>query len=177
MNASKNLCSYCGRVSGTNVPFPCKELTDGHWKTAICPKCFSLESIAILEKPGLGNNDFRETLVRQNKNERKRKLVGNGYMDVLFWFNEDDTIHGFQLTMREGEFEEHALTWSVDRGTHYRKVFTERRQFLTNTLQEADRFPYQKFYNDFKEYSSNMKSEYRNLVILQLENALKKHGG
>ncbi len=43
----KNLCSYCGRQSGTNAAFPIKKIS-GVWKSVICPKCSSVDYIKLL---------------------------------------------------------------------------------------------------------------------------------
>jgi hypothetical protein len=151
------------------VPFPKKQLKGGYWQSVICPKCFSLESIELLDYSGNAVTEFRESLVRQEKNDYKRKLVGSGVVDILFWFDDKNEIYGFQFTMREGEFFEHAFTWSRDRGIKFRRVFTERREFLTNTLQAAEEFPKEKFKQSFLEYGKNLKAEYRDFVMDKID--------
>lgn len=165
---SKNLCGYCGRISGTNAPFPKKEI-DGAWMSVVCPKCYSLEHIKLLSHKRTNDNEFKETLIAQREADKKRKMVGNGLIDLVFWFDEDDSIFGFQYNLRESDYAETSFTWSKEYGSKFRKVYTGRRQFGTNQLVNADVFPKDRYIQIFEESSTNLKPEYRDLVLGKLK--------
>ena len=165
---SKNLCGYCGRVSGTNAPFPQKEI-DSSWLSIVCPKCYSLESIKLLAHKRTNDKEFKETLIAQRETDKKRKMVGNGMIDLVFWFEDDDSIFAFQYTLRETEYSETSFTWSKEFGSTFRKVFTGRRQFETNQMVAAEEFPKDRYIELFEESSTNLKPAYRDLVLEKIK--------
>ena len=167
MPRAKNVCGYCGRYSGTNAPFPKKEVT-GNWLAVICPKCYSLESIHLIEHKAENPDEMNEIMIRQEKNLKKRKMVGNDKMNLIFWFDDDDSIYGFQLC-RSGEVDYDAFTWSVDRESKYQAVENQRRRLDTNTLKDTEHFPGSLILEMFQKYSGNIKNEYRDLVIEKLK--------
>ena len=167
----KKLCVYCGSKSETHAPFPEKILKGGHWRTIICPKCESLESIRLVDSDSGNPESFKETMVRQDKNQPKRKLVGNGYIDIIFWFDLKNEPIGFQFTMREGEFNEHAFTWSKEKGSNFKRVYTKRRTFLTNTLQGQETFPKEKYITELCKYGYNLKLKFKDIVLKKIKDA------
>jgi len=58
--------------------------------------------------------------VRQIKGEAKRRWFSNEYFDLIVWFDNEDTIVGFQLCYDISR-EHRALTWRKETGyTHHR---------------------------------------------------------
>ena len=169
----KNLCSFCGKQSGTNVPFPQKKVNSGTWLSVVCPRCYSMERLKLLESQRQDPMEFKETLIAQNQFDRKRKMVGNGIIDLVFWFNDDDTIYGFQCSIRANDFDEVVFTWSTERGSNFRRLFTDRRVYQTNTLQKDDTpFPKEQFLELFNTASTNLKVEYRDLVLEKIQETI-----
>tara|TARA_B110000305_G_C19297873_1_gene567579 strand:+ start:389 stop:910 length:522 start_codon:yes stop_codon:yes gene_type:complete len=163
----KNLCSYCGTPSGTNNPFPKKEI-DQSWLSVICPRCYTLEHIKLLENDKNYTDEFRESVIAQSKSDRKRKMVGNAKIQLVFWFNDNDSIYGFQYIIRDSEFSEVAFTWSEEKGGYIREIVTQRRMFETNTLKMTKNFKTESFIQLFEESGGNLKKEYRDLVLEKL---------
>ena len=164
----KNLCTYCGRKSGTNAPFP-KELINNSWLSTVCPKCHSLEQIKLLDFKRTNPEEFRETAIAQHKTDKKRKMVGNGVIDLVFWFDDDDSIYGFQYALRDRDFDEIAFTWSKERGsTIHIVVVGKNRAFKTNTLQQSSELPIGRFTDEFEKASANLKLEYKSIVLEKL---------
>ncbi len=130
-----------------------------------------MEQMELLDYKRTEDSEFKETLIAQNKNDHKRKMVGNGKVDLVFWFNEDESIYGFQYSLRSNDFDEVLYTWSIDHGGRFQRLVTKRRVFATNTLEPETDFPKEKFVNLFLESSINLKKEYRDFVLEKLEQA------
>ena len=132
-----------------------------------------MERLKLLESQRDDPMEFKETLIAQNQFDRKRKMVGNGIIDLVFWFNDDDSIYGFQCSVRANDFDEVVFTWSTERGSNFRRLFTDRRVYATNTLQKDDTpFPKEQFLELFEAASTNLKSEYRELVLEKIQEAV-----
>ena len=132
-----------------------------------------MEQMELLDYKRTEDNEFKETLIAQNKNDRKRKMVGNGIIDLVFWFNDDNSIYGFQCSLRANDFDEVVFTWSSEKGSSFRRLFTDRRVYATNTLQKDDTpFPKEQFFELFHSASTNLKSQYRELVLEKIQEAV-----
>ena len=159
----KNLCSYCGIRSKTDAPFPEKDLTGG-WKLIVCPKCYSVEKITLLVHPRSEPTEFTETFISQHKNELRRKLVSNSEIEIVFWFDNNDSITGYQYSFaHEGCM--HAFTWHKDMKSKFHKVISQRRHFKINALIENGEFPKKLAEDAFIKGSRNLKPEYRDIVL------------
>lgn len=58
---------------------------------------------------------------RQIPNEPRRVWFIDDEMDLIAWFDEDQTVIGFQLCNNKGP-EEHAFTWFREKGYSYERV-------------------------------------------------------
>lgn len=165
MSIFKNHCRYCGNSSVTYAPFPHRTMP-GRPKAAVCPKCYSLKRISLLEqKQHTIENELKESTIRQEFGSHKRKLVDNLQIGALFWFDSNDQIYGFQLSFSDGELDQNAFTWTHEKGSHYAHIYNQRRRLQTNTLQQTNEFPKRKILQIFIKNSGNMKREYRSLII------------
>lgn len=165
---SKNLCSYCGRASGTNAPFPRRELP-GQWKLVICPKCHSLENIQLTSRKPYNEWELSETLIAQHRGEMRRKMVSNAVIEIMFWFDPSDALSGFQYTFPCGR-ETMTLTWNIaDNSCQFHRVFSERRRLLTNTLIPEATMPKAEAIRLFYASSGNLDESFRDTMLSVLQ--------
>ena len=59
--------------------------------------------------------------VRQIPGEPYRQWYSSRDCDLIVWYNDSLDIHGFQFCYRQGH-DEHALTWTEDRGFGHHSV-------------------------------------------------------
>ncbi len=149
--------------SKTNFPFPRRNLKGG-WKFIVCPRCYSVEQIQLLEHLKSDPLEFAETFISQYKGEPRRKMVSNALVDIVFWFGEDDSITGFQYSFyNEGEL--HAFTWHRQKRSRFHRVVTDRRRLRTNTLVANGVFPRKLAEKQFLDGSTNLRADYREIVV------------
>jgi hypothetical protein len=100
-------------------------------KECICKDCKNAEPVTY-EKPVSNSSEpFNPQLLReyptyQHPNDRRRRWFQNKELDLIVWYEPDDTIFGFQMTFNH-KSRDHTLTWKknypllklncVDRGT------------------------------------------------------------
>lgn len=113
--------------------------------------------------------EFSETLIAQYKNEMRRKMVSNDFMEIIFWFDDRNVIAGFQLTFRLPDGEEATLTHKDGERAQYHRVLSERRRLLTNTLQPHAPFPKAEVREQFLASAGNLLAPYRKCVLDAIE--------
>ena len=59
--------------------------------------------------------------VRQDKGARIRRWFHSTDEDLIVWYDEDGTVHGFQFCY-DRNHHERALTWTSDRGFEHHRV-------------------------------------------------------
>lgn len=131
---------------------------------AICPKCHSLEDIKITTRPRENPHDLKESLIAQYKNELRRKMVSNDHLEIIFWYDEGDTVVGFQYSFQH-EGEDVSLTWNQDKASRFHQVGTVRRQFSTNTLLKNGHFPKDHARALFLQSANNLEERYKTIVL------------
>ena len=61
------------------------------------------------------------THLKQIEGEHRRRWFSDDYFDLIVWYDEADTIVGFQLCYNIGK-DEHAITWFRDKSFSHAKV-------------------------------------------------------
>ena len=59
--------------------------------------------------------------VKQFKGERQRRWFSDEYFDLIVWYDDDNSINGFQLCYNKLK-SEHAITWKKRKGCIHEKI-------------------------------------------------------
>lgn len=110
---------------------------------------------------------LKEAPAKQVEGEPRRRWFTDEYFDLIVWYAEDGSLHGFQLCYDRAH-SEHALTWTRTAGWSHNRVDPGEENALKNltpVLLADGEFPAGEVIRRFEESCSEIDEEIRDLVV------------